>query len=249
METLKFIVVGAIGSFIAAVINYYVARGINLWLVAGVGFVTATAALILAYRRLPGDPDFKIWRVTEDGKELRSTREFKINKKREGQPDEEVVVSFNGGFTHPGGAWFFTAKDSPANPVYGPYLKKKLSKKQEEKEEKPLRRGRYKAEFKIRVDGLGDKNRPIVDIDVASATRNFGDKRLAGRTLTASDFKKGDEYAIFSLEFEVIPDVILVDKDKGVYKGGESDLEFRIFSRGSGQRVYLDYVKFSRRLF
>lgn len=236
METLKLIFVGAVVALITAFINQTVANGVNYWLVGGVGFGTIT--LIFVFLKFPGDPDFKKWRVTEDEKELRATKEFTIKEKgKDGQPDKEVIVSFNGNFTNKGGAWYFTAKESPAYPIYGPYLKKKKAKKSEEKEEKPLRKGKYRAEFKMKVDRLGGENRPIVDLDIASSTRALGDKRLAGRTLTSDDFRAADEYDIFSLEFEVISDK------------GESDLEFRVFSRGSGQRVYVDYVQFSRRLF
>ncbi len=62
-----------------------------------------------------------------------------------------------------------------------------------------------------------------------------GDKQLAARALTTLDFKRGGVYQNFSLDFDVFID--------------ERDLELRIFSKGRGHIITLDYVQLSWRVF
>jgi len=119
------------------------------------------------------------------------------------------------------GAWQFRASKNDWA-IYGPYLRN------------PLRKGKYCATFRIKVDDIAGENCPIVDIDVASRTRELGDKRLTARTLTPLDFRRGDEYHEFSLDFNTF--------------GDERDLELRVYSRGNGHLVTLDYIQLSRRL-
>lgn len=120
-----------------------------------------------------------------------------------------------------GEAWQFTVdKDEWA--IYGPYLLQ------------PLHKGKYRAAFRIKVDDITGDNRPAIEIDVASRCRAVGDKRLTGRAISTRDFKSADKYQVFLLDFFVISD--------------ENDIELRIFSRGSGHTVTLDYIQLSRRL-
>ena len=50
--------------------------------------------------------------------------------------------------------------------IYGPYLLQ------------PLRNGKYRAVFKIKINELPKEDRPIIDISVASAKKDLGDKVL-----------------------------------------------------------------------
>jgi hypothetical protein len=120
-----------------------------------------------------------------------------------------------------GSAWTLEAKVNDWA-VYGPYLRE------------PLRRGRYRATFKLKLEDASVENVPIIEIDVACKTRHYGDKRLTGRVLTTLDFKFSDEYRAFRLDFDLLTD--------------ERDLELRIWSKGGGHRITLDYVRLSRRL-
>jgi len=120
-----------------------------------------------------------------------------------------------------GTAWQFKV-DKVEWAIYGPYLRH------------PIHKGKYRATFKIKVDDISSENRPIVELDVASRCKEWGDKRLTGRVFSRRDFKNADEYQSFSLDFFVISD--------------EDDLELRVFSRGSGHTVTLDYIELSRRL-
>lgn len=105
----------------------------------------------------------------------------------------------------------------------GPYLRK------------PLRKGKYHALFRIKIDNIDGTNQPVCDIDVASQTRRPGDKRLATRTLSTADFTVADEYHEFSLDFATFAD--------------ERDLELRVDSSGNGHTMTLDSITLSRRLF
>lgn len=105
--------------------------------------------------------------------------------------------------------------------ITGPYLRK------------PLRKGKYRATFRIKVDDVSGINQPIVDIDVASRSVRLGDKRLAMRTLSTSDFGEPDTYCEFPLDFFVVAD--------------EQELELRVYSKGSGLTLTLDYIELSRR--
>ncbi len=121
-----------------------------------------------------------------------------------------------------GDAWQFQASlDNWA--IYGPYLRQ------------PLRKGKYRAIFKIKVDDTSGENRPIVHIDVAVRSKELGDKRLVGRTLTPTDFNKADEYHYFLLNLHLMAD--------------ERDLELRVWSNGGRHIVTLDYIRLSKRLF
>jgi len=120
-----------------------------------------------------------------------------------------------------GSAWTFrtTVNDWA---VFGPYLRE------------PLRKGRYSVMFNLKIDDATVDNSPVIEIDVACKTRDDGDKRLTGRTLTPLDFRRSDEYRQFRLDFDVLTD--------------ERYLEIRIWSKGSGHRITFDYARLSRRL-
>ena len=121
-----------------------------------------------------------------------------------------------------GEAWQFkTTKQDWA--IYGPYLRQLLHK------------GKYRATFRIKVDDIKGEDHPLFQIDIASNCKYRGDKRLAGRTVTCSDFTEADEYQEFILDFYVV--------------SNERELELRIFSEGTGETVTLDYIRLSRRLF
>lgn len=127
-----------------------------------------------------------------------------------------------------GEAWKFeTNQENDGYAIYGPWL------------EQPLRKGKYKATFRMKIHNVSVVNHPIVDIDVACATRWDGDTRLACRTLTTSNFAKADEYDEFSLYFKV---------DNEARK-----VEFRVWTHKAGSEgrdiVILDYVQLSRQLF
>ncbi len=120
-----------------------------------------------------------------------------------------------------GEAWQFKA-DKFDWAVYGPYLRS------------PLRSGKYRGTFRIKVDDVSGDNRPIIEIDVASRCKEVGDKKLSARTLSTRDFKNADEYQDFPLDFFIISD--------------ENDLELRVFTKGSGHTVTLDYIQLTRRV-
>jgi hypothetical protein len=106
--------------------------------------------------------------------------------------------------------------------VYGPYLRK------------PLRAGKYRIIYRLKVNQLPTENRPILDIDVGARTKGWGDKRLIGRSLTTADFAKADEFQEFPLDFHIGSD--------------EHSVEFRVFSKGNGDLITFDNVELARRL-
>ncbi len=127
------------------------------------------------------------------------------------------------------GAWqFVTSVDRGGYAIYGPHLKT------------TLRAGKYKATFRIKVLRVSHDNYPIAEIDIASATRWDGDKKLAAYTLTSSDFKNADKYYDFPLKFTVADEA--------------RKLELRVDAKQAPNdekrtTVIVDYVQLSRRLF
>ena len=120
-----------------------------------------------------------------------------------------------------GEAWQFKAqKDDWA--IYGPYLRE------------PLRKGKYRATFRVKINDTSTQDIPVIELSVASNCGWRGGKQLASRTFSTRDFKKTDEYHDFSLDFYTFAD--------------ERELEFRVWSKGTQHTVTLDYVELSRRL-
>jgi hypothetical protein len=200
--------VGAIAGTVAtAIINLLLAGkiSVNYWWVWGIG---AVLGALLLYGIYPANRfPFKKWRVTNirDGKGLLFREDLPV---LEGKPDGE--------------AWQFVAHDNNWA-IYGPYLRQSL------------RKGKYRAAFRVKVNNVSGEDRHVIELSVASNCKAVGDKQLAARTLTTRDFKSGGVYHIFFLYFDALVD--------------ERDLELRIYAKGSGHTVTLDYVRLSRRLF
>ncbi len=150
---------------------------------------------------------FKKWRITNirDGKGLLFREDLTALDGRRNGKAWQFKTSIND--------WAFS----------GPYLRQ------------PLRKRKYRATFRVKVNSVSGEDRPIIDLDVSSNCKTIGDKHLARRTLTTCEFKTGGVYHVFPLDFDVFID--------------ERDLELRIYSRGSEYIVTLDYVKLSPKLF
>lgn len=117
------------------------------------------------------------------------------------------------------GAWLFSNST-----VFGPWIRI------------PLRKGKYRAIFRIKVDNIHGENQHIVKLDVVSNSNFRGDKTLAARVFTNADFSKAGQYHFFPLDFYVLEH--------------ERDVELRVHSEGDNHHnTTLDYVKLSRRLF
>jgi len=106
--------------------------------------------------------------------------------------------------------------------IYGPYLPI------------PLKKGKYKAIFKLKVDNISGENQHIITLDIVSNSNFDGDKTLARRTLTNGDFKQAGRYSEFPLEFSTF-----------TY---ERSVELRIHSSGNHHSATLAYVRLSRRI-
>jgi hypothetical protein len=197
--------IGSTVALITAIINQAFVGKVNyLWIV---GAFLAAVLLYTGYQSYSGFP-FKKFRVTnqQNGKGLL----FRQDKPEvlEGKPI--------------GDAWQFKASGDNYHAIFGPYL------------QCSLRKGKYRAIYKIKADDVEGDNIYITYIDVASSYKaSRGGKTLAARTLTANDFKKSDEYQFFYLDFDVLSD--------------ETELEFRI-APTSGHVLTLDYIQLIRRL-
>ena len=121
-----------------------------------------------------------------------------------------------------GEAWQFRASGTGYHAIHGPYIRE------------PLRTGKYRATFKLKVDDIGTDDVYITYIDVVSIYKEQkGAKVLAARTLTSNDFGKSDEYREFNLDFDIFTD--------------EREVEFRV-APTNGFLTTLDFVQLSRRL-
>jgi len=198
--------IGSSVALVTALINQVFEGKLNYWWVIG-GFVGAIVVYTLYQNS--GYP-FITYRVTNknDGKGLL------IHDKADIVTGKPV-----------GDAWQFRANnDAGFHPIYGPYIRK------------ALRRGKYRAIFRIKVDDdISGPDTHITKIDVVSNFREHkGLKELASRFLMSQDFKDSGEYQDFHLDFEVFTD--------------EREIELRVYPT-AGYLVTLDSVRLSRRLF
>lgn len=98
-----------------------------------------------------------------------------------------------------------------------------------------LKKGKYKAVFRIKVDHKPERNFPIIEISVSANTDGgTGTKTLAARILSSIDFRENDEYQNFSLCFDIFAE--------------EHEFELRVYSKNNLCLVTLDYVQVSRRI-
>jgi hypothetical protein len=197
--------IGSTVALVTAIINQTFAGKVNYWWIVGAFF--AAVVLYTGYQNFSGFP-FTKFRVTNnhDGKGLlfRLDRPDVLEGKKVGE------------------AWQFKASGDNYHAIFGPYL------------QHPIRKGKYRAIFRIKADNVEGDNAYITYIDIASSYKGTrGGKTLAARTLTANDFKKSDEYQDFYLDFDVRSD--------------ESELEFRI-APTSGYTLTLNYIQLAHRL-
>lgn len=198
-------IVGAIAGAVAtAIINLLLAGKINVnyWWIWLIGGGLGAALLYEIYQA--NRFPFKKWRVTNiwDGKGLIFREDIAA---LDGRPDGE--------------AWQFRASTNDWA-IFGPYLRQ------------PLRKGKYRATFRIRVNEITSEDRPIIELSVAANCKVKGDKQLAARTLSTRDFRRGGVYQNFPLDFYALID--------------ERDLELRVCSRDSRHIVTMDYIYLSR---
>lgn len=183
----------------------WIFSGIGVFVLGGVFWVFRNLGAAL-YGRLRGFPFTK----------------FRVNPFLQGHGDGVGLIFRNDILVgkHVGGAWTFKATNNDWA-VFGPYLRE------------PLRKGSYRATFRLKIDDALTENMPIIEIHVASKTKYDGDKLLSCRSLTPLDFKAADQYRAVCLDFDALTD--------------EQFLELRIWSKGLGHQITLDFVQLSRR--
>lgn len=185
--------------------NQAFAGSVDYWWIVGAFFLAV--ALYTGYQNYGGHP-FTKFRVTnkQDGKGL--LFRFDRSDVLEGKPI--------------GNAWQFKASGTGYHAIYGPYI------------QHPIRKGKYRAIYRMKADNIEGDNTYIAYIDIASSYKGKrGGKTLAARSLTANDFHQSDQYRNFHLDFDVISD--------------ENELEFRI-APTSGYTLTLDSIQLTRKL-
>ncbi len=197
--------IGSIVALITALINQAFAGKINYWWIIGT-FLTAIF-FYTVYQNYSGYP-FQKYRVA-DKRDNRCLLFFDGNRQATGSYVDD--------------AWGFRSNGSNYHPIHGPYLRE------------PLRKGKYRVTFRIKIDKVGSDNTYITYLDVVSSLNGQkGGKTIAGRTITSHDFRKSDDYHDLHLDFEIFSD--------------EPEIEFRI-APTNNFFVTLDYAKLTRRLF
>jgi hypothetical protein len=197
--------IGSTVALITAIINQSFAGKVDYWWI--IGAFSAAIILYTSYQNYSGFP----------------FRKFRVSTKKDGKGllfrhDKSDVLEGK----YVGDAWQFRGNGKDYEAIYGPYL------------QHPLRKGKYRAIFKIKADNVEGNNSYITYIDVVSSYKGeLGRKTLSARTITTNDFKKSDEYENFNLDFDALSD--------------ESELEFRI-APTSGFTLTLDYIQLTRRL-
>ena len=144
------------------------------------------------------------------GVAIRSYKEYKI---REG----ELIPQ---GGKQNGDLWEFEHGMQEDLGFYGPYI--------------ALPRGKYRAKFRLKIDGRDQRDERICDLDV---TANSGQKWFAHQSIAIRDFKQSEQWQDFSLDFTMAND--------------ENKVEFRARMNDVNQykrRITFDKVAVHKRL-
>lgn len=198
----------ATGAIASALINSLLSRGnsISYWWVGALLGIVIAILLYLLYQRLTSFP-VRTWHVSNADDGTGLGSGGRILRK-----DNHTICQIE---TNPG-QWA----------VWGP------GKKSQE----AVKKGRYKAIFRLKINHKAGPNLPIIELSVSARTDNgLGTKFLAARTLSNRDFIEDDTYQEFILYFDIISE--------------EREFKIRIYSKIDNRILSLYHVQVLRRLF
>lgn len=201
------VVGAATGAIVSAFLNSLLSKGnsISYWWIGALAGIFIAILLYLLYQHLARFP-VGTWYVTNADDGTGLGSDGRILRKN-GHTVCQFETNFDG--------WA----------VWGPATKS----------QEVVRKGRYKAVFRLKVNHKAGSNLPIMEISVSTRTDNgLGTKALAVRTLSNIDFEEDDKYQEFTLFFEVISE--------------EREFELRIYSKNNSRTVSLNGVQVSKRL-